>query len=410
MRINKSLVWSSVILAISAATLAGCENDLKDFIEDSVPDPGKDIVITDLLSFESAQFKRLYPDTAIAHYPATAELIADEDYLISPLGTFPMGNTTSTPETANPGEVPQHLVALDGFKIMRFEVTVGQFMEFVAANSDKVSMPPMPFWGWDDNVQVPQEDGTFETEDRTMYPIVNVTWKEAKAYAEWVGGRLPTEAEWEFAARNYYHAPRSYGPNNSADESMWYYDNSLNYVKTIVQGGEEVVRRGRTPKAVGAPKTDYTPVFTTIGTFLRNPSDKAKRAPYGANEGAYADGIADGCGNVMEWCDDWFDEDYYQACYDRNTADEYWDRLPTGDPVAGDEGAVVYNPRGPEKGDKKVLRGGSFLTASATSRYYSRYKAYPGTRDIQIGFRVVWDMPGPDSDPAWPQPDPEPEP
>ena len=407
-------------LALSALLLVHCEDDPTEFGMDPIPDPGPDIVINESLSFDSPLFKSLYPDagkdSTIATYPATTELIIPFAGYTDPPGCFVMGNDATSGYL--PEEKPQHYVALDGFKAMRYEVTVDQFRQFVAANPGKVKMPKEPFWG---HFRKDPTTGLI-LEDRTNHPIVNVTWKEAKAYAEWVGGRLPTEAEFEFMAGGLWRDRKNYAVSTDINNSAWFFTNSYQLVTTIIQNGVEIERWGRMPHQVGALKTTFIPAGDgvaqrsafTIWTTIQRPRVAEEGPNSGATYGGYnnADpmqdpilvyperqGVADISGNVMEWCSDWLGLDYYERCSKRQTNDVFWDEVqlvmpgqnPPPVPVPDNIG-LVFNPKGPETGEMKIVRGGSFLLYNLPARKHFRLKAYPGTRDEQIGFRVVWDL------------------
>jgi formylglycine-generating enzyme required for sulfatase activity len=150
-------------------------------------------------------------------------------------GTFQMGSTGG-----DAGERPVHTVTLNSFYIDTYEVTVAQYRLF--CDSTFREMPPTPAWGWND------ED-----------PMVNVSWFDATQYAEWAGKRLPTEAEWEYAARG---GILGHGYIYSGDSTLgdvgWYSENS-----------------GGLPHHIGTKS---------------------------ANEL----GLYDMSGNVWEWCSDWY--------------------------------------------------------------------------------------------------------
>lgn len=166
-------------------------------------------------------------------------------------GVFEMGSREFDDEK------PIHSVELKSFLIDKYQVTVKQYREFCKTTSR--NMPRTPVWGW------------FED-----HPVVNVSWQDAYHYAKWVDKRLPTEAEWEYAARGGKDSKNfKYSGSDNIDEVAWY---------------------------VGNSKSKTNPV--------------GKKAP---NEL----GIHDMSGNVLEWCSDWYSA--YPSSSQNN---------PTG-PVAG---------------------------------------------------------------------------
>jgi formylglycine-generating enzyme required for sulfatase activity len=113
----------------------------------------------------------------------TGEPEIPDGMVLIPAGSFTMGTDTPTPsQIAN----PPHTVEVDAFLLDKYEVTNGQYAEFVAATGYHAPS------SWP-NGKMPPED--------TSRPVVNVSWDDAKAYAAWAGKRLPTEKEWEYAAR-----------------------------------------------------------------------------------------------------------------------------------------------------------------------------------------------------------------
>jgi len=132
-------------------------------------------------------------------------------------GTFQMGNNNGFDS-----EKPIHQVTLSDFYISKYPITVKQYRLFCKETHKK--MPKEPSWGW-----------------KNDHPIVNVSWEDAKAYCEWKNSRLPTEAEWEFAARGGNKSiGYKYSGSDKAKEVAWYKDNidSKKYIKTYIVGNK----------------------------------------------------------------------------------------------------------------------------------------------------------------------------
>ncbi|MCS7019581.1 MAG: formylglycine-generating enzyme family protein [Cytophagales bacterium] len=161
-------------------------------------------------------------------------------------GNFLMGSEDGEPE-----EQPIHKVSVSSFYIGKYEVTVAQYREFCKETGR--AMPETPKWGWQDTA-----------------PIVNVSWNDANAYCKWLTQktgqpyRLPTEAEWEFAARGGNKTKKfRFAGSNNLDEVGWFDKNSNKRTQPV---GEKM------PNELG---------------------------------------LYDMSGNVWEWVQDWFDSDYY---------------------------------------------------------------------------------------------------
>lgn len=161
-----------------------------------------------------------------------------------PAGTLRMGSNSPNQEDEN----PEHKVQIKSFFMDRFEVTNLQYKDFVDVTGHRVPI----HW----------QNGTFPV-GQADHPVVNVSWEDASAYAEWVGKRLPTEAEWEWAARGTEYREYAWGKECTAD--------CANYANA----------EGRTTATNKFPK------------------------------GVSAFGIWDMCGNVGEWVADWYEAKYY---------------------------------------------------------------------------------------------------
>jgi formylglycine-generating enzyme required for sulfatase activity len=231
-------------------------------------------------------------------------------------------------------ETPAHQVFLSDYWIDRTEVTVTRFRACVDAGV--CTLPPYGEGG--------------ERFDRPNYPVTLVNWNDARRYCAWAGGRLPTEAEWERAAR---------GPNKKPTSTP----------RTPPDDGEHL------PKGRRFPWGDvYNPFLTNHGNYpaaidevswLDAKDGFLELAPVGSFvQGRSAEGLDDLAGNVEEWVADWFAE--YPA-------------------------ADAANPKGPEMGDRRVVRGGSYIRGRMFHRGAARQREGPGDRATWIGFRCARD-------------------
>jgi formylglycine-generating enzyme required for sulfatase activity len=217
-------------------------------------------------------------------------------------------------------EKPAHRVTISkGFWIGETEVTVGAYKRF--ARETGRAMPEEPKLG--NNALNPSWGNE-------RMPIVNISWEDAKAYCAWAGGRLPTEAEWEYAARA-GSAEARYG---QIDDVAWYADNS------------------------GRSRIDSARIWR---------EEQSKYIERLGQKRPNAWNLYDMLGNVWEWVNDSYGENYYQASPDRD-------------------------PQGPASGQYRVLRGGSWYFIPRVVRLSLRNWVRPGYRDYGLGFRCVGEV------------------
>jgi formylglycine-generating enzyme required for sulfatase activity len=262
--------------------------------------------------------------------PPTAVTLDPENIMISPKDNMPLvlvpaGDFTMGTTGNEADERPVHTVYLDDFLIDKTEVTNAMYALCV---SDGKCEPPRV------NTSITQNasNGSFYYGNPVFdnYPVIFVTWNDAKAYCRWAGRRLPIEAEWEKAASwdDGKKEKRLYPWGNKIDCSYAnYYGNGANL-------------------CVGDT--------TAVGSF-----------PTGAS--FY--GILDMAGNVWEWVADRYDPEYYGK-------------------------SDSHNPTGPGSGDYIVIRGGSFLTGRAVGiRSSDREIILPDNASHSVGFRCAADAP-----------------
>jgi len=257
-----------------------------------------------------------------------------------PAGDFMMG---STPGNIN--ELPVHAVHLDAFWIDKYEVTNAQFKQFMDAGG----YTAQAFWsaaGWSARVSngwtqpAHWNTGNYHSGPAwPEFPVVGVSWYEAEAYANFAGKRLPTEAEWEKAARS--TDQRTYPWGEGIDGSRANYSGSGD----PYEGNEGVT----------------TPVGFYDGRLYPSPSFQTADSP--SPYGAY-----DMAGNVLEWVVDWYQSDYYSA-------------------------SPPSNPPGPVSGSYRVQRGGAWASRTSELRSACRHGSNPNGRNEYIGFRCAKTLP-----------------
>jgi formylglycine-generating enzyme len=234
--------------------------------------------------------------------------------ILIPSGSFPMGVPPGDRDGGR-DEYPRHEVHLDDYYIDKYEVTNGRYKEFVKATGHRVPQNPK-------NPTRNLWQGDAIAESLTDRPVVNVDWADANAYCKWAGKRLPTEAEWEKAAKG-----------NNDWRFPW--------------GNVEPT----------AKHLNYNQKWIGEKTLMPVGSYEAGKSPYG---------VYDMAGNVWEWVNDWYDPKYYEKS--PNT-----------------------NPKGPETGTERVLRGSGWQNETPTVRIFTRVDSDPAVRNESTGFRCARD-------------------
>lgn len=254
-------------------------------------------------------------------------------------GRFEMGEAGEMPF-----EAPVHTVELDSFLIDEHEVTVAEFAKFVEATNYRTEAEKFGWsgvfdfesgaWRRGDGADWRHPEGKNSTAKETE-PVCQISWNDAAAYAKWAGKRLPTEAEFEFAARGGL-AGKKYA---WGDE--------------LKPGGKFLANWWQGPFPAENTREDGFLGRAPVKSF----------APNGY-------GLFDMTGNVWEWTGDWFDENYYAVSPEKN-------------------------PRGAPDGTEKSIRGGSFLCADnfcSNYRVAGRSRSAPDSGLSNLGFRCARDV------------------
>ena len=256
------------------------------------------------------------PATATS-LPKTTIDAHEAEMVLIPAGSFLMGS-----DDGEDDEGSLHKVTLGDFYIDKYEVTNAQYEECVDDGSISAC-------------ELPSNRRDYLNSEHSDHPVFFVNWDMAAAYCEWRGARLPTEAEWEKAARG-----------TETDNYPWG-DSKLD-----------------------AKKLNFCDLNCTNAWQDKTINDKyTTTSPVGNYEnGVTKSGIYDLAGNVWEWVNDWYVADYYTS-------------------------KAITDPPGPETGIYRVLRGGSWFNEEEDIRVYNRYELNPVTSNNQIGFRCAMDVP-----------------
>ncbi len=230
-------------------------------------------------------------------------------FVYIPKGCYQMGSSNGGSD-----EKPVHEVCVDGFYMGKYEVTQGQYQAIMGKNPSKFK-------------------------SGNNYPVEQVSWHDAQSFIKKLKQqtgktyRLPTEAEWEYAARGGTTTMYYWGNQPSCHKALYGNDPGSEDDKCI-----SIVRR----KGLTLGST------VSVGRYPANPF-----------------GLYDMTGNVWEWCSDWYDSSYYGS-------------------------SPRQNPQGPSSGSYRVVRGGCWSTAASLVSMANRFRDKPDIADYYMGFRLIF--------------------
>jgi formylglycine-generating enzyme required for sulfatase activity len=300
------------------------------------------------------QYKASYCPGGLHCAEAEAKLKAQEkvdNMLFIRGGTFQMGSTDGESD-----EQPVHNVTVRDFYLGKYEVTVTEFKAFIDAtgyttDAEKKNGEGSYLWNSTDSKWELKPDinwrhdaeGKLRPQSEYNHPVIHVSWNDATEYCKWLSRqsgktyRLPTEAEWEYAAGNgSRHTKYSWGNGDPSGKN-----------------GGNVTDESKRPG-------DGSTWTTKFEGYNDGYWYTAPVGSYNSNDF----GLHDMTGNVWEWCSDWYGADYYKN-------------------------SPSSNPTGPTSGSFRVLRGGSWYNVPQYCRVADRSFGAPGNRGSDSGFRLA---------------------
>lgn len=382
----KYFQWKIAFALLLALVLGGCHSKPKN-LDTSMMQQTDSVRMADKLSCCSSNLPArpfVNGEDAIRNNNGSANQSSHDDMAFIPEGIFIMGGDSLWGRS---DEFPRHQVKVSSFYMDRHEVTNAQFRAFVESThyvttaerkpdweEIKKQLPPgtpkpadsllvaaslvfsppnhpvslnnaSVWWKWVTGADWRHPQGPKSNiEGKDNYPVVQVSWDDAKAYADWVGKRLPTEAEWEYAALG--------GNPNS-----------------IYPWGDEPIDQG---ELKANSWQGHFPDQNTEKDHYYRAAPVMTFSPNGY-------GLYDMAGNVWEWCNDWYRPDYYALCAKQGMISDPQGPQDSFDP---DEPTVP----------KRVVRGGSFLCTDqycSGFRVSARMKTSWDTSLEHTGFRCV---------------------
>jgi len=355
---NLILTFASIFLLACAALFGPAEENIENDQEQQIEELQETIMALEAQSDEQPATDEPEPtETALPEIEAgdvSVNPIDGLEVVYIPQGTFTMGANEDFNLRRGFCVKPQHKVTLDEYWINKTEVTVAAFREFVddigyVTDGEKLGNAGW-IWsykmnGWD-KIESPDKGPTWrkplggkkDTVGIDEHPVTQVSWNDAVAYCEWAGGRLPTEAEWERAARGDKDTRKYPWGNEEVND-------------TLANFGE---------KSFQCRFCDY-----------REEDGYQYLAPVGSfPAGASPFGVLDMAGNAFEWVADSYDG---SSCYPSQP---------------------VTNPEPLEGGNERIMRGGSYAEYDGIYwklRVDNRWSRLPGSSFADVGIRCVFD-------------------